>query len=180
MNTFNAVVLLVDGAHGVYVPETFATMIDPSKWSGIREEDLLALRLREFDDDSAYWETWDSVLNNATYTDEQGNVYRLHQDGDLWAYCIERMTLEEQQSMFPDGDFHIQDGFSVFEIGEHFVTALYYGDSDQLTDDEESMLDAFVKQYGDDIRDSCDADEFGLCEISGVRGKTTYVLLKDK
>jgi hypothetical protein len=180
MNTFNAVVLMVNGAHGVYVPETFATMIDPSQWSGISDEDLLALQLREFGEDGAYWETWDTVLNNATYTDKDGNVFRLHQDGDLWAYCIERMSLEEQQNMFQCSDFYIPDGFTLFEIGEHFVTCLYYGDRDHLSDDEESTLDAFIEQYGDDVRDSCGAGEFGECEITGLRGKTAYVLLKDK
>lgn len=180
MSTFNAVVLLVDGARGVYVPETFATMIDLSEWDGISQEDLLALQLREFGDDGDYWDIWDTVLNNATYTDTDGNVFRLHQDGDLWAYCIERMSLEEQQNMFPDGDFHIPDGFSAFEIGEHFVTCLYYSDRDHLSDDEEAMLDAFIELYGDDVRDSCDANEFSKCEITGMRGKTAYVLLKDK
>lgn len=178
MDTFNAVVLFVDGAYGVYVPETFAVMIAPSEWDGISQEDLLTLQLREFGDD--YWDTWDTVLENATYTDTDGNVFRLHQDGDLWAYCIERMSLEEQRNMFPSGDFYIPDGFSAFEIGEHFVTCLYYGDCDHLSDDEEAMLAAFIEQYGDDIRDSCDAGRFGKCEISGMRGKTSFVLLKDK
>jgi len=38
------------------------------------------------------------ILNNARYTDKNGNVWRLMQDGDLWAYCFELMTDEEKEN----------------------------------------------------------------------------------
>ncbi len=45
-----------------------------------------------------YWEDWEWILNNAKYTDKDGSVYYLHQDGDLWGLCYERMTDEEKRN----------------------------------------------------------------------------------
>lgn len=49
-------------------------------------------------DSETYWESWDSVLANATYTDDEGNTWRLHQDGDLWCYCVDLMTNDEKEN----------------------------------------------------------------------------------
>jgi hypothetical protein len=32
-----------------------------------------------------YWETWEGILNSAQFKDENGNVWYLHHDGDLFA-----------------------------------------------------------------------------------------------
>ena len=55
-----------------------------------------------------YWEAWHEVLDKAQYIDNQGNIYRLYQDGDLWLICYELMTNEEK----------INFGFDVEEIEE--------------------------------------------------------------
>ena len=115
--------------------------------------------------------------------DENNNTYRLHQDGDLWIYCIERMSLQEQVNLFNasgDCDFCIPDGHLLFEVNNVFICPLYYGDTSGLTDEEEKQLNAFVAKYGDNVRDTCDSNEFGECEITGLRGKTSYILLKEK
>ena len=49
-------------------------------------------------DDDYYWEAWDWILGHAKYTDKDGSVYRLWQDGDLWGLCYERMTNEEKKN----------------------------------------------------------------------------------
>jgi hypothetical protein len=41
---------------------------------------------------------WIWVLDNAKYLAEGGDVYQLHQDGDLWGICYEKMTDEEKEN----------------------------------------------------------------------------------
>jgi hypothetical protein len=78
--------LLVDDCHGIYVPQVWAMRyrMFPEAWNVTREQ--LDVLLRGPDDD-VYWETWDEVLNTAEFTDSQGRVWHLWQDGALWAYC---------------------------------------------------------------------------------------------
>jgi len=40
------------------------------------------------------------VLDYATLKDDNGHVWRLWQDGDLWAYCEELMTDAEYSNFF--------------------------------------------------------------------------------
>lgn len=47
-------------------------------------------------DQEFYWESWDEILSHAVHTDANGNKWMLHQDGDLWCYCVELMTDEEK------------------------------------------------------------------------------------
>lgn len=89
-----SVVCILDSARGVYIPQNFVELFNASEW-GISDKDKNILL--QGPENEWYWETWDEVLDNAEYTDENGHEYRLHQDGDLWGYCIDRMTLEEQR-----------------------------------------------------------------------------------
>lgn len=88
--------LLVDGHHGVYVPEVFATNYDLSEWSINPDE---ALELQDVDNEY-YWDVWDDVLSYATYTDKDGHEWFLYQDSDLWAVCPELLTEEEYLDFF--------------------------------------------------------------------------------
>lgn len=89
--------LLLDGARGVYIPINFAQMFKRKEW-GLTKTDLIPLKKGPEHD--WYWEAWDSVLNKAQYTDEQGHTWTLYQDGDLWAVCPELMTNEEYADFF--------------------------------------------------------------------------------
>lgn len=98
----DAVTLILSDARGVYIPRDFVTdnyneiAVDHCAAWGISKEDgeiLASGPEHEF-----YWETWDDVLRNAEYTDEDGNKYFLSQDGDLWALCYDRMTDEEKSN----------------------------------------------------------------------------------
>jgi hypothetical protein len=64
---------LIDDAYGIYVPQ-----------AGISVEDAAVLLAGP--DHERYWETWDRVLRNARYTDKDVRVWRLEQDGDLFAW----------------------------------------------------------------------------------------------
>ena len=89
--------LLVSDSCGVYVPLRFVTDMDLAQWSGIRDEDVKILEAGP--DAEWYWEAWDSVLGSA-YANINGKVWRLSQDGDLWAYCEELMSDEEYEGFF--------------------------------------------------------------------------------
>lgn len=86
--------LLVNGSHGVYVPQVFAEQFDLTEWV-VNVPDPMEL---ESVDNQYYWETWEDVLNNASYTDKDGHVWTLYQDGDLWAVCYELLTDEEREA----------------------------------------------------------------------------------
>lgn len=101
----DAVNLILSDARGVYIPRDFVTdnykvAVDHCKAWNITQED--AEILASGPDHEFYWETWDTVLSNAQYTDEEGNKYVLSQDGDLWAFCYERMTEEEKSNFGMD------------------------------------------------------------------------------
>lgn len=178
----DAVTLFLSDSRGDYIPQNFIESINIERWSGITQENVDILLSGP--DHELYWDAWDDVLSSAYYLDESNNTYSLHQDGDLWIYCIERMTLQEQVDLFNasyEGDFCIPDGYLLFEVNNVFVYPLYYGDTSGLMDDEEEKhLNAFIAKYGGNIVESVDADEFGECEITGLRGNTSYILLKEK
>ena len=87
--------LLVSDSHGVYVPQRWAMYCQDM--DGVSAEDMEILKAGP--DHEWYWEAWDSVLSNAHET-VNGKVWRLMQDGDLWAYCEELMTDEEYKNFF--------------------------------------------------------------------------------
>lgn len=78
-------VLLEDGWNGVYVPNLFAKNYDLAEWN-VRPDDINILLAGP--DHEEYWDTWDEILSYA-FCRKDGKVYRLWQDGDLWAYCPE-------------------------------------------------------------------------------------------
>jgi len=87
--------LLLSDARGIYIPRDFVTGFDLTGWKGIPED---AVKDCENPENEYYWDSWEMILNNATYTDKNGNVWRLIQDGDLWVYCFELMTDEEKSN----------------------------------------------------------------------------------
>lgn len=101
MKRIDAITLILSDARGIYIPRDF--VIDEcgeidyehcKAWH-IKTEDAEILKNPDHD---AYWDTWNDILNYAYFTDDDGNDYRLHQDGDLWGLCHDRMTLEEKQN----------------------------------------------------------------------------------
>ena len=93
----SAINLLVSDSHGVYVPQVFASNFDLSLWNGIRPEDIETIEAGP--DHEWYWDAWNDILSSAEYVTE-GNTYRLHQDGDLWAVCYEQMSDDEYRDFF--------------------------------------------------------------------------------
>lgn len=95
-----AIVLILSDARGIYIPRDFVCNswneidnITCEAW-GIKTEDAQIL---QNPDDEGYWDTWCDVLNYAQFN-HNGDIYRLMQDGDLWGYCLEKMTNEEKEN----------------------------------------------------------------------------------
>lgn len=95
-NTLPPLALLLSDNRGIYIPRDFVTEYDLSRWEGIDPDDISAC---EDPDNEWYWEAWHNITSNATFT-ENGHVWRLWQDGDLWAYCAELMSAQEYRDFF--------------------------------------------------------------------------------
>lgn len=89
--------LLCDGHHGVYIPQLMAWRLHDAGWT-INPDDVTICDAGP--EDFYYWEIWAHILDNAEYTDEDGYTWRLHYDGELWAYCDNLMTEEEKYNFF--------------------------------------------------------------------------------
>lgn len=88
--------LLVDGCHGIYVPKVFTEMYDLSEWN------ISSDYVRELSniDNDIYWDVWECILDNAYFRDEDNHVWRLHQDGDLFAVCYELISAGDYYNFF--------------------------------------------------------------------------------
>lgn len=75
--------LLLDGNRGVYVPQAFAEGFDLNDW-GITDEEDIAILLAG-PEEEFYWDVWERVLSDASYTDTDGHTWSLYQEGDLWS-----------------------------------------------------------------------------------------------
>lgn len=89
-----AVEILLSDVRGIYIPANFVSEFDVKKW-GLDPESW-AVKRCESPDSEPYWDAWMEILDKAEFHHE-GNVWRLHQDGDLFAICYELMTDEEKE-----------------------------------------------------------------------------------
>lgn len=99
MSKLNAVELLLSDARGHYIPRDFVECFNLEDW-GIDPESWAAQTCAagcEAECVDWYWEAWDEILRKAEYKSGE-YVWRLYQDGDLWALCDELMTDEEKRN----------------------------------------------------------------------------------
>lgn len=78
------IILLLSDARGVYIPRDFARCIKRDAVTNVSAEDWEALECGPTPENESYWDTWDAVCNNAVITDEGGQNWFVHQDGDCW------------------------------------------------------------------------------------------------
>ena len=78
----NFVEIYADASRGQYIPKFFADSIREDCVSCVTQEQFAALC--DGPDNESYWDTWESVLNNAVIRDSAGNEWTLYQDGDLF------------------------------------------------------------------------------------------------
>lgn len=92
-----AVEILLNDARGVYIPRDFVEGFDVTKWNLDPDSWAVQTCLAGPDDNDNYWDAWAEILSLAQY-ERDGKYWDLHQDGDLFAYCLELMTDEEKQN----------------------------------------------------------------------------------
>jgi hypothetical protein len=86
--------LLLCDSHGIYIPKLWS-------W-GVSEDDCEDFSISWEDvklcqsgpDEELYWEAWQSILDSAEY-EEGGEMWRLLQNGDLWAVKADCEVPEE-------------------------------------------------------------------------------------
>ena len=76
--------LLCDSHHGHYIPQIMAILLFDAGWTGFDLEKVAELDAGPYKCDW-YWDTWNDILNNAQFKDENGVVWYLYYDGDLFA-----------------------------------------------------------------------------------------------
>lgn len=94
-----ALILAVNGRHGVYVPKVFLENYS-GICQGLADQDAILSGDPESCEYCEYWEAWDSILSNFTYVNDEGDTYTLYQDDDLWLVCEARLTPEEYFNLF--------------------------------------------------------------------------------
>lgn len=92
----SGVELLLSDARGIYIPRDFAS--ECNGWDNIPDKDREILEAGP--EHELYWDTWNDVLAEASFTDDFGNIWHLWQDGDLFIFCAELMTDEEHENLF--------------------------------------------------------------------------------
>lgn len=89
---------LCSDINGCNIPKIMTPRLIEAGWTKI---DSNCAQILECGPDNAlYWEAWSEVVDQAEYTDEQGEVWRLHQDGDLWAYKVSALDAGELNEFF--------------------------------------------------------------------------------
>ena len=163
MNNLEAVNLILSDARGFYIPRDFLT----DNYNEIDEKHCKAWGLTDQNkeqwmdcadpENEWYWDAWDWILNNAKFVDENGNVYRLWQDGNLWGYCYELMTAEEKKNLFGECE----------------------NDNDELVEGEKRKLLLFADLYivekdnGDYVlTDGYETDYLNLVNVPPVKFQT--------
>ena len=87
--------LLLTDWYGIYLPKMFVTNFDHTLWNlDVGDPDVVCVQEGPKDNEW-YWESWDSILNKA-YLVQDGRIFYLHQDGDLWAVCWDDMAEEDE------------------------------------------------------------------------------------
>lgn len=70
------------------------------------------------------------------------------------------------------------------DIGQHFASAIINGDYSGLEDAEAASLDAWMENLSYGLGhwsiDVDNTDEFGVCEVSNLRGATVRVIYNEQ
>ena len=91
----DGIVLISNDSEGIYLPKNFVERFEG--WEGIESEwieDCLNV------DNEYYWDSWNNILDNAYFITEDGHVWRLNQDGDLFAICYELISDSDYYNFF--------------------------------------------------------------------------------
>ena len=83
MRTPEPNLILLD-SHGIYIPQLFCSDIGEGEAASLSISLWALSECQAGPDSPHYWEAWDEILRDCSYRDEQGTLWTLHQNGDLW------------------------------------------------------------------------------------------------
>lgn len=86
--------LLLSDSNGIYIPQLYCQSLseEEAEESGIVWEDVLLCQSGP--DEELYWEAWQSICDAAEW-EEDGEMWRLLQNGDLWQVRADAVVPEE-------------------------------------------------------------------------------------
>lgn len=76
--------LLILDQHGIYIPQYFAQNFANYLTNQEKLKDEIS-DLLEGPDNEFYWDSWDTVLQDAELKDDNGKNFTLVQNGNLWS-----------------------------------------------------------------------------------------------
>lgn len=181
-------ILLVDSAAGIYVPQKFVENFDIGQWVKPTSdmEDAYNILLRGPDEDF-YDDAWVEILDEAESTLEwEGEQYKyqLYQDGDLWAYCGELMSNDEWESFgFDPLDKPIPRGYTAYAACSDCLMWIANGDDSGMSEaTAEHVKEMCSRLPGNAVADGLDLgfhhDECDIC--NALPGNRYRVLVEDK
>lgn len=176
-----AMELLLSDSRGVYIPRDFVNEFDLTKFEGINPDDVTTIKSGP--DHEWYWESWEMILQNSEYR-EDGYTWRLHQDGDLWLVCAEKLTNEEYSNFFGEMKPAPEHSYEFAVCGDCLIAEAngdYSGMGDGLAKTVEASLDRLHEEYQQVIADGA---EYGFlhsnCECCGALAGNRFRLIAFK
>lgn len=145
----------LDSARGQYIPRDFARDTKRDCIEGVKAEDLdylargpggcldedRTLADGETERGEFYWDTWQTVLDNAILTDPQSGLrFRLHQDGDLFLVPEAWEWNEDTEGFEPPES----DTLRRFELPVYWASCLINGDDSGTDEKELAAINAFI------------------------------------
>jgi hypothetical protein len=95
MTIENNAVLIADSHHGIYIPQIVVkSELHNPNWDfeQCSIDDIKSIL--NGPDDKLYWDAWNNIEQSVKITDNEGTVYFLYQNDDLWAIpeqCAEQI-----------------------------------------------------------------------------------------
>jgi hypothetical protein len=86
--------LLLSDAHGVYIPQIYCENISKTEAKEMSLDWWAVETCQHGPEDEFYWEAWQAIESSAEIT-EDGALWRLHQNGDLWQVRTDKNIPEE-------------------------------------------------------------------------------------
>lgn len=86
--------LLLSDANGIYIPQLYCQTLseEEAEDSGISWDDVLTCQSGP--EEELYWEAWQSICDSAEW-EEDGEMWRLLQNGDLWQIRADAVIPQE-------------------------------------------------------------------------------------
>jgi hypothetical protein len=175
--------LLIDGLHGIHCIDMLVSLYG-DRLSTTEKTAYVPLSNIDFWDCSKDYRNEcieDMIGNGELFARTNDNQYlRVEwRDGDIIGVNLEAVYCE----ICDDYEEAIPDNATVYQVLSSFLSALINSDNTGLNDDERIALDAFEQLETNGLDDwhwsynPNHSNEFGLCEITGLRGVTSELHL---